>query len=708
MRMRIKNALRLAVVGILLAGLLSGFGMLVLADNPPQLTTIEVTPINPSINVGQSLEFTASGKDQNGNPFPLSDPQWQGDTWHGTISVNLADPTKCTFTATATGDSYIMCWEGPPRQGPHGSTDITITQGSEQQLDSVVVSPANVNLEVGGQQLFSAVGYDLDGNPMDPPITPMWSTDGGTIAQDGTYTAPDTEGDYDVTAGVTGSTNTGTANVHVTVSDQQLDSVVVSPANVNLEVGGQQLFSAVGYDLDGNPMDPPITPMWSTDGGTIAQDGSYTAPDTEGDYEVTVSVSGSTVTCTASVHVTPPPVQARVDGNGVLQIKLQGDANVKVGVDENGNVLINGQPMGDPPVKAGDIKGINVEGGTGDNEIDLSGVTWDKFPSISVYTPPYSVQINGGSGDDTITGSGLGNEIDGGDGDDTINGGGWPDDIKGGSGNDRIDGGFGDDIIDGGVGNDIIDGGGNDDFIYGGAGDDRVNGGDGCDIIKGEAGADNIHGGDGFDMIYGGEGTDTIFGEGGNDVISGGDGGDWIDGGAGEDDIGGGLGNDVINGGGGHDDIDGGVGNDIINGGDGDDIVEDWWGDDTIVNQPGSDDIISDHDGNDTLDFSPAVSGITINMGLTGVDQVVDAAGNTVWLEGQFENFIGSEFDDVVFVDPLDVPRNLDGGDGTDTLNFDAKGVSVTDDGTTITAEGFAPVTYTNFETVNITNTSRL
>jgi Ca2+-binding RTX toxin-like protein len=617
MQILIKNALGLAIIGILLVGLLFGFGMLVLADDPPQLTTIEVTPINPSINVDQSLEFTASGKDQNGNPFPLSDPQWQGDSWHGTISVDPTDPTKCTFTATAPGNSYIMCWEGPPRQGKHGSTDITITQGSGQQLDSIVVSPANVSLEAGGPQLFSAVGYDPDGDPMDPPITPMWSTDGGTVTQDGLYTAPDTEGDYEVTAGVTGSTITGKANV----------------------------------------------------------------------------------------HVTPRPVQAWVDGNGVLQIKLQGNADVKVGVDENGNVLINGQPMGDPPVKAGDIKGINVEGGTGDNEIDLSGVTWDKFPGISVYTPPYSVQINGGSGDDTITGSGLGNKIDGGAGNDTINGGGWPDNIKGGDGDDQIDGGFGDDFIYGGVGNDIIDGGGNDDLIDGGAGDDRLNGGDGCDIIEGGAGADNIHGGDDFDMIYGGEGIDTIFGEGGNDTISGGDGGDWIDGGAGEDDIGGGLGNDVINGGGGHDDIDGGVGHDIINGGDGDDIVEDWWGDDTIVNRPGSDDTIIDHDGNDTLDFSPAASGITINMGLTGVDQVVDAAGNTVRLEGQFENFVGSAFDDVVSVDPLDVPRSIDGGDGTDILNFDAKGVSVTDNGTTITAEGFAPVTYTNFEAVNITNT---
>jgi cell division septation protein DedD len=113
---------------------------------------------------------------------------------------------------------------------------------------------------------------------------------------------------------------------------------------------------------------------------------------------------------------------------------------------------------------------------------------------------------------------------------------------------------------------------------------------------------------------------------------------------------------------------------------------------------------LSDESGNDTLNSSLSTSGIAIDLDLTGVNQEVNVAGDTVRLEGLFENFVGSSFDDTVFVDPLDVPRNMDGGAGDDTLNFDAQGVAVTDDGTTIIAEGFAPVTYINFETVNITN----
>ncbi|MCK4581575.1 MAG: hypothetical protein KAU10_09490, partial [Dehalococcoidia bacterium] len=301
---RKRNGLKGIVLFIFWMGFSIIFTSVLLAQDP-YLADVVVTPENPTMQVGQSLEFTASGKDQNGDPFPISDPQWEGSS-HGTLSVNPTDPAKCTFTTTKTGAGYIICWEGPPRRGPHGSTDITITQGSGQVLGSIVVSPTNVNLEFGEQQQFTALGYDQNDEPMDPPITPIWSTDGGTVTQSGQYTAPSSAGDYTVTAGTSGSSITGTANVHVTAPSQVLGSVVVSPASVDLEYGEQQQFSATGYDQNGNPTDPPITPIWSTDGGTVTQSGDYTAPDTTGDYTVTGGVSGSTITGTANVHVTAP------------------------------------------------------------------------------------------------------------------------------------------------------------------------------------------------------------------------------------------------------------------------------------------------------------------------------------------------------------------------------------------------------------------
>jgi Ca2+-binding RTX toxin-like protein len=273
----------------------------------------------------------------------------------------------------------------------------------------------------------------------------------------------------------------------------------------------------------------------------------------------------------------------------------------------SGKVLYAFKPNGHS-AKCTDVKKIFVDGGRGNNKINLQGVQRENFPNIE------DVLINGGDGDDDIVGSD------------------YEDHIYGGEGNDAILGEDGDDRI------------------YGGGGDDMIDGGDGSDALEGGDGRDILHGGPGGDRLLGGAGHDSIYG---------------------------------------------GEGDDIADGGDGDDIYD---------ARPGSTDTMIDSSGSDTLDFSDATSGITLDMDLADLDQVVDAVGNTVRIEGQLENFVGSAFDDVVSVDPLDVPRSIDGGTGDDSLNFDAKGVSVTDNGTAITAEGFAPVTYANFEAVNITN----
>jgi len=198
-----------------------------------------------------------------------------------------------------------------------------------------------------------------------------------------------------------------------------------------------------------------------------------------------------------------------------------------------------------------------------------------------------------------------------------------------------------------------------------------------------------------------------------------------VDGLCGDDWITGSATDDWLNGGNGHDTLVGGAGNNTLVGGDGDDTLAGCSadpmapcgasGDNTLDGGPGDDtylvgsggaDIFSDESGNDTLDSSLAPFTVTIDVDLRDVTQEVNGGSSTVLLDGQFENFVGSNFDDTVFVDPLAVPRHLDGGphETGDTLNFDAQGAEVTDDGTTIVAEGFARVTYINFDIVNISN----
>ena len=118
----------LPIVSIFLIALL----FIPIAGNAGSLRSIVITSVPalgtpPTIGVGQSVVFTAEGKDQNGNTVPIPNPQWYSDGGHGTIVVDPNDPNKCTYTATNKGAAYIQCCDGPPGTGADDSKDFTTT-----------------------------------------------------------------------------------------------------------------------------------------------------------------------------------------------------------------------------------------------------------------------------------------------------------------------------------------------------------------------------------------------------------------------------------------------------------------------------------------------------------------------------------------------------------------------------------------------------
>ena len=216
--------------------------------------------------------------------------------------------------------------------------------------------------------------------------------------------------------------------------------------------------------------------------------------------------------------------------------------------------------------------------------------------------------VNGGAGNDIITGNNYANTLNGESGKDTLNGGRGQDTLNGGNGNDKLNGGLGYDVlvggngtdtavfssknnhinlaltrrqntrdgrdilrsienVDGGAGNDTITGNNSANTLYGGNGNDKLNGGADNDRLFGDAGKDLLIGGAGNDRLYGRDDNDRLFGEAGNDILFGGKGADTFNGGEGSDQYIGGNGADrfCINKGVGRDVIaDYGTGNDQI------------------------------------------------------------------------------------------------------------------------------------------------
>jgi Ca2+-binding RTX toxin-like protein len=85
---------------------------------------------------------------------------------------------------------------------------------------------------------------------------------------------------------------------------------------------------------------------------------------------------------------------------------------------------------------------------------------------------------------------------------------------------DSLTGGAGIDVFDGGAGNDTISGSAGNDVLYGGAGNDNLSGGTGNDWLKGQEGNDTLLGADGDDQLFGGAGANILRGEAGNDTLT--------------------------------------------------------------------------------------------------------------------------------------------------------------------------------------------
>ncbi|MEP3845970.1 MAG: calcium-binding protein, partial [Paracoccaceae bacterium] len=380
---------------------------------------------------------------------------------------------------------------------------------------------------------------------------------------------------------------------------------------------------------------------------------------------------------------------------------------------------------GDDSIEGGD--GLDVIFGGGGNDIiftntaaDTEGTEFDDGGSNGLGNSTAIVGglseigilefVDGGAGQDQITGSANIDFVTAGNDDDVVFGGGGNDILSGDTGDDQIFGGVGNDAIIGdsfsqgvsvffdsgaasNLGSDIqsllndlrdesvegeffvhLD---NDDRIEGGDGNDLIGGGNGADTVFGDAGDDTIFGDEGKDRLIGGAGADVIDGGDDNDTIEGGAGGDFIDGGQGHDTIIGENGNDNLDGDSGRDTIDGGSGSDTIFGGAGRDML--FGGDDDTLDQifggSGADEIFAGNGGGQFFGENGAdtITGGTgeddIDGG-SGRDEIFGGNGNDT-LKGQLGDdlLFGGNGADSIWGGIGD--DTIDGGDGDDTLSGD-------------------------------------
>src|SRR2546430_1604843 len=182
-----------------------------------------------------------------------------------------------------------LSWTGG-RSSNQGGPQGTAASGVEVSID-----PAAVAIMGGGTIRFTAAVAGTADTAV------IWSTDAGTIDQDGIYTAPAAPGTYSVIARSHADPGRS-ASASVSVSTI---SVTLSPQTITLAPGGMLQFTA---SVTGST-DPRVS--WTVtegpQGGSIDGAGTYTAPSGTGTFHlVAASIADPSRTATAVVSVVRP------------------------------------------------------------------------------------------------------------------------------------------------------------------------------------------------------------------------------------------------------------------------------------------------------------------------------------------------------------------------------------------------------------------
>jgi hypothetical protein len=270
-------------------------GSTVLTVTAPTLVSIAVTPGNPSVANGLTLQFTATGTYTDNSQQNLTSQV----TWTSSNQSTAAVSTSGLAITMSVGTSTISA----TLNGITGSTLLTVTTAA---LQSIAVTPANLSIAKGVGVQYTATGNYTDSSRQTLTSQVTWAsgtTATATISSTGEATAVGV-GTSTISAtfnGITGSTL-------LTVTPPLLRTISVTPANPSISKGLTQQFAATGHLSDSSTQNLTTEVTWTGANASGLATGSSV-----GQTTVTAtlgSVSGSTVlTVTAatlvSIAVTP-------------------------------------------------------------------------------------------------------------------------------------------------------------------------------------------------------------------------------------------------------------------------------------------------------------------------------------------------------------------------------------------------------------------
>ena len=221
------------------------------------LTSIAVTPANPSIAAGTTKQFTATGTFSDKTSQDISSQV----TWSSATPAVATIASRGLATGVAVGTSTISA----SLSGQTGSTLLTVTAAT---LSSIAVTPASPSIAAGTTKQFTAIGTYSDKTAQDISSLVAWSSataSVATVSSQGLATGLSI-GTSTISASLSGQTG----STVLTVTAAALTAISVTPANPSIAAGTPKQFTATGTFSDRTTQDITGQVLWASGTTTVA------------------------------------------------------------------------------------------------------------------------------------------------------------------------------------------------------------------------------------------------------------------------------------------------------------------------------------------------------------------------------------------------------------------------------------------------------
>jgi hypothetical protein len=231
------------------------------------LSSIAVTPLNPSVVDGLTRQFTATGSYSDGSVANIT----ASVIWtSGTIAVATMNANGAADSGLATGKSAGTSLIAAALAGKTGSTTLTVTSAT---LSSIAVTPLNPSVVDGLTRQFAATGSYSDGSVADITASVIWTSGAiavATMNANGAANSGLATGKSAGTSLIAAALAGKTGSTTLTVTAATLSSIAVTPINPSVAEGLTKQFTATGTYSDSSTANITALVTWSSADTNVA------------------------------------------------------------------------------------------------------------------------------------------------------------------------------------------------------------------------------------------------------------------------------------------------------------------------------------------------------------------------------------------------------------------------------------------------------